>query len=96
MDELDRLRNRIDSLDEQIAARLAQRFETVRMVGQFKRAENIEMMHADRVRHVHEHYRRCAREQGIPPEFAERFVDLLLAATCAMEDEIIAGSTPPA
>jgi chorismate mutase-like protein len=92
MDELDRLRHRIDTLDEEIAARLAQRFETVRMVGQFKRAENIEMMQADRVRHVHEHYQRCASEQGIPPEFTKRFVELLLATTCAMEDEIIAGS----
>jgi len=91
MDEMNRLRNRIDSLDAEIVATLAQRFEVVRMIGQLKRSDGIAMMQPERVRHVREHYQSCGREQGIPTDFTTRFVELLLAATCAMEDEIIAG-----
>ncbi|MEU1390634.1 MULTISPECIES: chorismate mutase [unclassified Nonomuraea] len=89
MDELTRLRERIDVLDEEIATRLAQRFEVVRRVGELKRAESIPMMQTDRVTHVHEHYRRRGAEQGTPPDFTQSFVDLLLQATCGLEDTII-------
>jgi chorismate mutase len=89
MDELTRLRARIDALDEEIALRLAQRFEVVRMVGQLKRDESIPMMQVDRVRHVKDHYGRCGAQQGTPAGFTASFVDLLLESTCALEDDII-------
>ncbi|MEV6105620.1 chorismate mutase [Streptomyces sp. NPDC051940] len=89
MNELQRLRTRIDVLDAGIAAQLAQRFEVCRLVGRLKRHEDIPMMQPDRVRHVHEVYRKAAQDQGLPEDFARQFVELMIAATCALEDDII-------
>ncbi len=89
MDELTRLRARIDRLDQEIADRIAQRFEVVRMVGSFKRDESIPMLASDRVHHVREHYRRRGQQQGTPGAFTDAFVNLLLGATCSLEDDII-------
>ena len=89
MDELERLRDRIDSLDDEIAARLAQRFEAVRRIGELKRDERIPVMQIDRIRHVHQKYRQRGDEQGMPAAFTQAFVDLLLTTTCEMEEDII-------
>lgn len=95
MDELDRLRDRIDALDAEISERIAQRFEVCRIIAGIKRDQSIPMMNTGRVDKVHAHYQRVGAAQGTPAAFTTAFVDLLIAATCQMEDEIIGTPSHP-
>jgi 4-amino-4-deoxychorismate mutase len=90
MNDLDPFRRRIDRLDEDIARLLGERFETCREVARYKRAHGIAMMQPDRVAEVRAHHLARGEEVGLPGGFAADLFELLIDATCTMEDEIIA------
>ncbi len=90
MNDLDPFRRRIDRLDEEIARLLGERFETCREVARYKRAHGIAMMQPDRVAEVRAHHLARGEEVGLPPGFTADMFELLIGATCTMEDEIIA------
>jgi 4-amino-4-deoxychorismate mutase len=90
MNDLDPYRRRIDRLDEEIARLLGERFETCREVARYKRAHGIAMMQPDRVAEVRAHHLARGEEVGMPPGFTADLFELLIDATCTMEDEIIA------
>jgi chorismate mutase-like protein len=91
---LDPFRRRLDELDDQLARLLGERFDICREVAEYKRANDVPMMQPDRVIQVRERYLARGQEVGLPPEFTADLFELLIAATCKMEDEIIA--SPPA
>ena len=94
MTGLDPFRRRLDQLDEQIARLLGERFDICREIAAFKREHGVAMMQPGRVAEVHARYMARGREVELPADFTEELFALLIAATCRMEDELMA--TPAA
>jgi chorismate mutase-like protein len=86
---LDAFRRRLDELDDQIARLLGERFEICREIARYKNAHEVPMMQPERVAEVRSRYLTRAREVALPREFTEELFELLIAATCAMEDELM-------
>lgn len=86
---LDPYRRRLDELDEEIARRLGERFDVCREIALYKRTHAIPMMQPDRVAEVRSRYLARGAEVRLPPEFTADLFELLIAATCRMEDELI-------
>ena len=91
---LEPFRARLDTLDEEIARLLGERFEICREVAYHKRVHDIPMMQPERVVEVRERYLERGGEANLPPEFTAALFELLIAATCKLEDELIAQPSP--
>jgi len=89
-DGLEPYRRRLDGLDDEIARLLGERFEVCREIARYKRAHEIPMMQPHRVEAVRERYLARGAEANIPAEFAADLFELLIAATCKEEDELMA------
>jgi chorismate mutase len=87
---LDPYRRRLDELDDGIARLLGERFEVCREIARYKQAEGIPMMQPARVAEVRARYLARGEEANLPPEFAADLFELLIAATCKEEDELMA------
>jgi chorismate mutase len=83
-------RGRLDELDEQIARLLGERFAVCREIALYKRAHEIPMMQPQRVVEVRERYLARGAEVELPADFTADLFELLIGATCKMEDELIA------
>lgn len=94
-DGLEEFRRRLDELDEQIARRLGERFAICREIALHKREHAIPMMQPDRVEQVRSRYLARGAEVQLPADFTAELFELLIAATCRMEDELIAGAGVP-
>jgi len=89
MNGLEPFRERLDELDEQIIELLGRRFHVCREIADHKRENGIPMMQPGRVEVVRERYAVRGALAGMPGGFGERLFELLIAATCQMEDELI-------
>ncbi len=89
MSDLAAFRERLDLLDEQITCLLGDRFAVCREIALYKHEHDIPMMQPERVVEVRERYRARGREAELPPDFVEQLFELLIVATCRMEDELI-------
>jgi chorismate mutase len=89
MSGLEPFRRRLDELDEQIAGLLGERFSICREIALHKRANEIPMMQPERVVAVRERYLARGAEVDLPVDFTRALFELLIAATCKMEDELI-------
>jgi chorismate mutase len=90
MSGLEPFRRRLDVLDDEIARLLGERFEICREVARYKSANEIPMMQPDRVEEVRARYLARGAEAELPAEFSGDLFDLLIAATCKEEDELMA------
>ena len=86
---LEPFRRRLDFIDEEIARLFGDRFEICREVAQRKRENDIPMMQPERVIEVRERYLERGREANVPPEFTAALFELLIGASCKLEDELI-------
>ncbi len=93
MNGLDPFRRRLDALDEEIARLLGERFEVCREIARYKRSHDIPMMQPDRVAEVRARYLARGAEVALPPDFTAALFELVIGATCKMEDELIAASS---
>jgi 4-amino-4-deoxychorismate mutase len=91
MSGLDPFRERLDELDEQIARLLGERFEVCREIAVYKDAHDIPMMQPARVEQVRARYLARGAEVDLPPDFTAALFELLIGATCKLEDELMAG-----
>ena len=89
MSGLEPFRRRLDVLDEEITRLLGERFEVCREIALHKRAHAIPMMQPERVAQVRARYRGRGAEHQLPADFTAALFDLLIAATCRMEDELM-------
>ena len=92
MSGLEDFRERLDPIDEEIARLLGERFEICREVALFKSKRGIPMMQPERVAEVRARYLARGAEADLPAEFTAELFDLLIAATCRLEDELMEGS----
>jgi len=90
MSGLEPFRRRLDAIDDEIARLLGERFEICREVALYKSAHAIPMMQPDRVEEVRARYLARGAEAKLPAEFSGDLFDLLIAATCKEEDELMA------
>jgi 4-amino-4-deoxychorismate mutase len=93
MEILRPFRERIEHLDEQLAALIAERLEVCSEVALVKKAEGIPMMQPDRVLAVRSAYAERGRALGVSPDFMSRLAALLIEEACRLEDRIIDGPT---
>jgi 4-amino-4-deoxychorismate mutase len=87
---LESYRQRLDEIDDGIAGLLGERFEVCREIARHKLAEGIPMMQPARVDEVRGRYLARGAEAGLPAEFSGDLFELLIAATCKEEDELMA------
>jgi chorismate mutase-like protein len=92
---LETFRKRLDPLDDEIARLFGERFEICREVAQYKEAEGIPMMQPERVAEVKARYLARGAEAGLPADFTAELFEILIAATCKLEDELMDGAGPP-
>ncbi len=88
-DDLRSYRDRLDVIDERIAELFGERFEICRAIAAYKSEHRIPMMQPDRVEEVRGHYVDRGARVGLPSAFTVRLFELLIEATCQMEDELI-------
>jgi chorismate mutase len=86
---LEPYRRRLDGLDDEIARLLGERFEICREVALYKSDHEIPMMQPDRVDEVRARYLARGAEVDLPADFTGDLFDLLIAATCKAEDELM-------
>jgi 4-amino-4-deoxychorismate mutase len=89
---LEPFRERLDALDDQIVALLGERFEVCREIAAYKQQHDVPMMQPTRVKEVRERYEERAAGAELPADFIASFFAVLIAATCRMEDELIAAA----
>lgn len=87
---LEPFRRRLDEIDDGIARLLGERFQICREVAQHKSEHGIPMMQPDRVVEVRERYLARGADADLPADFSADLFELLIAATCKMEDELMA------
>lgn len=88
-------RRRLDEVDEQIARLLGERFDICREVALHKRQHDIPMMQPDRIVQVRARYLSRGDQVGLPADFTASMFELLIGATCKLEDELIDAPEPP-
>jgi chorismate mutase len=86
---LEPFRRRLDEIDEEVARLLGERFEICRDVARYKHRHGIPMMQPGRVKEVRARYLSRGAEVDLPPEFTAALFELLIGATCKVEDELI-------
>ncbi|HVQ60322.1 MAG TPA: chorismate mutase [Solirubrobacterales bacterium] len=89
MSGLEPFRRRLDVIDDEIARLLGERFDICREVAVYKSEHEIPMMQPNRVEEVRARYLARGAEVGLPAEFMADLFDLLIAATCKAEDELM-------
>lgn len=87
---LEPFRRRLDAIDDEIARLLGERFEICREVALYKSGHEIPMMQPNRVVEVRQRYLDRGAEADLPAAFTADLFDLLIAATCKEEDELMA------
>jgi chorismate mutase len=88
---LEPFRERLDALDERIARLLGERFEVCREIALYKREHGIPMMQPGRVEEVRARYLERGAEVRLPADFTAALFELMIAATCRLEDELMDG-----
>ena len=87
---LEPFRRRLDEIDDGIAKLLGERLQICREVAVYKSEHEIPMMQPDRVVEVRRRYLDRGAEVDLPADFTADLFDLLIAATCKEEDELMA------
>ncbi len=89
--ELSQLRKSIDNIDAALIHLLAERFRTTQQVGQLK--ANLSMPPSDPAREAAqiEKLRNLAKQADLDPEFAEKFLEFILAEVIQHHQELAAG-----
>jgi len=83
-------RDRLDVIDDEIARLLGERFQICREVAIYKSEHEIPMMQPNRVQIVRQRYLDRGAQASLPADFTGDLFDLLIAATCREEDELMA------
>jgi 4-amino-4-deoxychorismate mutase len=89
---LQAFRDRLDPIDEEITRLLGERFQICREVAEYKSEHRIPMMQPERVAEVRARYLARGAEVGLPEDFTAELFELLIGATCRLEDELMEGS----
>lgn len=87
-------RQQLDPIDEEIARLLGERFDICREVAAYKSEHGIPMMQPERVAEVRARYLARGAAVNLPEDFTAALFELLIGATCRLEDELMEGTAP--
>jgi chorismate mutase len=93
---LEPFRRRLDEVDDQVARLLGERFEICREVAVYKSEHEIPMMQPNRVAEVRARYLARGADADLPADFTAELFELLIGATCKLEDELMEGTATAA
>lgn len=88
-------RERLDPIDEEISRLLGERFQICREVAEYKSEHGIPMMQPERVAEVLARYLARGADANLPADFSEALFELMIGATCKLEDELMEGPASP-
>ncbi len=77
LDQLEAYRHQIDSIDFQILELLAQRFEIVKKIGQYKNQHNIPIFQLKRWKQIISTRKKFAKKLGLSDKFIENFINFI-------------------
>jgi chorismate mutase-like protein len=77
MDELQRWREKIETIDQNIMGMLAVRFDIAERIGDWKKSQGKPAHDPIRQQQVKSEWKRQALERGMNPDFAEKMYDLI-------------------
>ena len=87
--DLTQFRERIDALDDQIVALLAERLGICAEVGHYKAERGIAVLQPDRIVAVKERNAERGEAAGLRPDFVRALYGLIIDEACALETEIL-------
>lgn len=82
------LRRSIDNLDAILVHTLAERFKCTQEVGELKAAHDLPPADPAREARQVERLRRLAKESGLDPEFAEKFLNFIISEVIRHHERI--------
>jgi chorismate mutase-like protein len=94
MNTLEECRREIDVLDEALLSMLARRFRFCAIIAAYKCDRGIPMLQPARAAAVLMRVRGVACDYGISADFAEALFAQIMAESCRLGEQIIAGSCP--
>ena len=77
IDQLEAYRQQIDSIDFQILELLAQRFEIVKKIGEYKNQHNIPIFQLNRWKKIIKSRKKFAKKLGLSHNFIENFINFI-------------------
>ena len=91
--ELIRLRSSIDNIDAALVHLLAERFKATQQVGELTAAQGLPPADAAREERQIARLRALAHDAGLDPQFAEKFLNFIIAEVIRHHEAIAADST---
>ena len=86
--ELERLRGSIDNLDAALVCVLAERFKCTQQVGRLKARAGMPPADLERETYQIERLRNLATTSGLDPQFAEKFLGLIISEVIRHHESI--------
>ena len=95
MNDLEKFREVIDAVDDEIVSLIARRLNICRDVAAYKKRTGVSMMQPGRVDQVKERCAERGSNQGLRPEFVKALYAVIIQEACVLEDEIIENRIEP-
>lgn len=85
---LDKYREQIDTVNREIAEKIAERMEIVEKVGEYKKENDMEIKDEGREEVVKEQFENIFKEEGLPEEKGRELAELLIKMAIEEEEEV--------
>ncbi len=89
MSEIEQLRANVDHVDEQIVELLAQRFDYIKLIGDYKRKHNLAVFQKDRWEKVTKGRVAMGKEKGLSERFMMAFLDAIHEEAVKLQEKRI-------
>ncbi|MFB6174980.1 MAG: chorismate mutase [Candidatus Nanohalobium sp.] len=88
MDQLEEYREQIDTVNREIAEKIAERMEIVEKVGEYKEENNMEIKDEGREEVVKQQFEDIFGEKGLPQKKGRELAEMLIGMAVKEEEEV--------